>query len=61
MPLVRDYDTRLRARVFFTANAIMNLQARLNSILSRLSTTVSEVQHNEPPNHDMNDFDLVSQ
>ena len=39
----------------------MNLQARLNSILSRLSTTVSGVQHNEPPNHDMNDFDLVSQ
>ena len=61
MPLVRYSLTRLSARVVFTANAIMNLQARLNSIFSRVSTTVSEIQHNEPPNHDMDGFDLVSQ
>ena len=48
--LVRDYDTRLRARVFFTANAIINLQARLNSI-SRACTTVTDIQDSEPQSH----------
>ena len=41
--------------------AIMNLQARLNSILSCVSTTVTDIQDSKPPNHDMDDFDLVSQ
>ena len=58
MTLVRDFETRLRApRVFY----IMNLQARLNAIMSRVSTTVSDIRDAEPPNHDIDDFDLVSQ
>ena len=34
----------------------MNLQARLNTILSRVSTTVTHIQDSEPPYHDMDDF-----
>ena len=37
----------------------MNLQARLNSILSCISTTVTDIQDSEPRNQDMDDFCCV--